>query len=212
MAAKRCRVLFVCYLCAPWSRDIKRALKGHKMPRGAQCSEREQLGAAVLGTLMWVHLKSKSPVHGKAPVHALSTKGPWSLKDPPPKENSICSRREGYRRHRTQKAHTCVHTHPSPAAPQVLAQPCCPLMRLPQSQHPEKLAGLGTAVLGLRHSFIHPCGMAMPFAVSRCFWRNNICSTRQKMRNQRSLPPGWDPLDLRDSDLCHSQMQKSDGS
>lgn len=38
---------------------------------------------------------------------------------------------------------------------------------LPQSLHPGTVAGLGTAVLGLRHSFIHPCGMAMPFVVSQ---------------------------------------------
>lgn len=30
----------------------------------------------------------------------------------------------------------------------------------------------------------------------------------KKTRNQRSLSTGWDPLDLRGSDLCHSQMQK----
>lgn len=159
MAAKRCRVLFVCYLCASWSRDIKRALKGHKMPSGAQCSERGQLGAAVLGTLMWVHLKGKPPVQGPVDQGAMEL-----VSAPPARGNSICSRQRGMGR--VQEA-PCVHTHPSPPAAQVLAQPCCPGKWLPQSQHPGKVAGMSTAVLGLRHSFIHPCGMATPFAVSQ---------------------------------------------
>lgn len=81
-----------------------------------------------------------------------------------PGETSICSRQRGMGR--VQEA-PCVHTHPSPPAAQVLAQPCCPGKWLPQSQHPGKVAGMSTAVLGLRHSFIHPCGMATPFAVSQ---------------------------------------------
>lgn len=53
-----------------------------------------------------------------------------------------------------------------------------------------------------------PVGWKCLLQSLRCLGRNHICSTMQKMRNQRSLPSGWDPLELRGSDLGHFQMQK----
>lgn len=55
-------------------------LKGIKMPSRAPRGERGQLCAALLGTLPWVHLEAKCPVHGsvdQSGVEPASGPGPW---------------------------------------------------------------------------------------------------------------------------------------
>lgn len=55
-------------------------LKGIKMPSRARCGEEGQLCAALLGTLPWVHLEGKPPVHGSVDqdgVESASDPGPW---------------------------------------------------------------------------------------------------------------------------------------
>lgn len=76
MAATRCRIVFVQKKCF----FDPETLKGIKMPSRARWGEEGQLCAALLGTLPWVHLEGKPPVHGSVDqdgVEPASDPGPW---------------------------------------------------------------------------------------------------------------------------------------